>query len=155
MVRRARLQDADEVRRLSELFTPSARTERSPELFGREFSRIIADDDWLLAVVEGSDGVLVGYVLAQDHGPGLRSSFTVGRIRDLYVDPRVRRQGLARELMATVANWAAERVLPMVLDWQASPSSVEFYWALGYVPDHHGDFAEYPEFTLDLRPKPA
>lgn len=154
MVRRATSQDADEVRRLSELFTPSARTERSPELFGREFSRIIGDDDWLLAVVEGSDDVLGGYLLAQDHGPGLRGSFTVGRIRDLYVDPRVRRQGVARELMAAVANWAAERVLPMILDWQASPSSIGFYRSLGYEPDHHGDFAEYPGVTLDLRPKP-
>lgn len=99
-VRPSTPQDSDEVRRLSELFTPSARTERSPELFGREFTRIIGDDDWLLAVVEGSDGVLV------------------------------------------------------ILDWQANPASVGFYRALGYEPDHHGDFAEYPEFSLDLRPKP-
>lgn len=126
MVRRATPQDADEVRRLSKLFPPSARSGRPAELFEREFSRIIGDDHWLLSVVDGSDGELAGYVLAQYHGPGLRSFFTVGRIRDLHVDPRVRRQGLARELMATVETWAAGRALPLILDWQANPVSVGF-----------------------------
>ena len=151
MVRTAKLQDADEVRRLSEQFAPSARWEQSTELFHREFTRIVCDDRFLLAVTDRVDGQLTGYLLAQDHGPGLRRSFTVGRIHDLFVRADSRLQGIARELMAAAATWAAERPLPMILDWQASPTSIEFYRGLGYEPDFRGDFDQYPEFSLDLR----
>ena len=42
----------------------------------------------------------------------------------------------------------------MVLDWQASPSAVAFYEALGFSADRVGDFPDYPCFTLDLRTGP-
>lgn len=151
MVRTAKLQDASEVRRLSGQFAPSARWKQSIELFHSEFARIVCDDSFLLAVADKIDGQLTGYLLAQDHGPGLRRSFTVGRIHDLFVQEESRRQGIARELMTAAATWAAERPLPMVLDWQASPTSIEFYRGLGYEPDFRGDFDQYPEFSLDLR----
>ncbi|MDQ2738024.1 MAG: GNAT family N-acetyltransferase [Actinomycetota bacterium] len=135
MVRAAVAEDADEVRRLSEQFTPSARQERSLELFTDEYARIIDDNRYLLAVADSPSGRLAGYLLAQDYGPGLRHSFTVGRIRDLFVDGRFRRRGIARDLVAAAATWAAERPLPMILDWQAGPGSTDFYRALGYEPD--------------------
>lgn len=39
----------------------------------------------------------------------------------------------------------------MILDWQASPSAVGFYQALGFHADCVGDYPDYPGFTLDLR----
>lgn len=151
MVRAANLQDAGEIRRLSEQFAPSAHWEQPADLFTIEFARIINDGSYFLAVADDSDAELAGYLLAQDHGPGLRHSFTVGRIRDLFVEEQHRRQGIARALVAAAAAWAGERPLPMILDWQAGPTSVDFYRNLGYEPDFQGDFGEYPEFSLDLR----
>ena len=39
----------------------------------------------------------------------------------------------------------------MILDWQANPSAIGFYEALGFTADRVDDFPEYPGFTLDHR----
>lgn len=41
--------------------------------------------------------------------------------------------------------------MPMILDWQASAGSIEFYLAIGFEPDFVGDMATHPGFTIDLR----
>ena len=53
--------------------------------------------------------------------------------------------------MDHIFGWARARPHAMVLDWQASPSAVAFYEALGFPADRVGDFPDYPGFTLDLR----
>ncbi len=89
--------------------------------------------------------------LAQDFGPGLRTTFTTGRVHDLYVEPEARRFGVGKAIMDFIFAWARARPQPMILDWQASPSAVGFYEALGYQADRVGDYPDYPGFTLDLR----
>lgn len=152
-VRRARSSDALSVRRLAEGFG-SAGDPPARGLFDLEYARIISDDSWLLSVVADA-GTVRGYALARDYGPGLRAAFTTGRLRDLYVEPTFRRRGCARALVRAVVAWAHTRPLPMILDWQASPSSADFYRRLGFEPDHVGDFPEFPGFSLDTRPPPG
>ena len=151
-VRAAGPGDAATVRRLTVSF--GAAGESVPDdLFEAEYARIVADDTWLLLLVQDA-GIVRGYALAQDHGPGLRARFTTGRLRDLYVDPEVRRRGAGRALMAAVVTWTRARPLPMILDWQAPASAVDFYLRLGFPPDRIGDFPEFPGFCLDTRTPP-
>lgn len=116
--------------------------------FATRYAEILADPDWLLLVADDA-----GYLLAQDFGPGLRATWTVGQIHDLYVDPAARRRGVGRALMAGAEAWARSRPQPMILDWQASSTGVEFYEALGFEADRTGDYTDYPGFCLDLRPR--
>jgi GNAT superfamily N-acetyltransferase len=149
VVRPAGPDDADEVRRLSVSFTPNAGY-LPPEDFNSRFASVVSDASWCVPVAQ-SHGRLLGYGLAQDFGPGLRSAFTTGRVHDLFVDPDARRTGTGRALMDFIFGWARARPQAMILDWQASPSAVAFYEALGFSADRVGDFADYPGFTLDLR----
>jgi len=96
-------------------------------------------------------GRLIGYGLAQDFGPGLRTTYTTGRVHDLYVEPDTRLGGTGRTLMDFIFDWSRTRPQPMILDWQASPSAIGFYEALGFTADRVGDFPVYPGFTLDHR----
>lgn len=148
-VRPATRGDAAEVRRLSISFTPSARNV-PPEVFDSRYAGLVSDPSWCVAVAR-SRGRLLGYALAQDFGPGLRATFTTGRVHDLFVDPDARRTGAGRALMDHIFGWARARPHAMVLDWQASPSAVAFYESLGFPADRVGDFPDYPGFTLDLR----
>lgn len=148
-VRPAAPEDAGEVRRLSIAFTPGARDVPQQD-FDSRYASAVSDDTWCIAVAQ-SDSRLLGYALAQDFGPGLRTTFTTGRVHDLYVDPEVRRLGAGKSLMNFIFSWSRNRPQPMILDWQARPSAVDFYEALGFRADHVGDFPDHPGFTLDLR----
>ncbi|SDL67243.1 GNAT family N-acetyltransferase [Arthrobacter sp. ok362] len=151
VVRAARPEDAAEVRRLSISFTPSAQ-EVPPEAFQSRFTAFLADTSWCLPVAQPQGrGRLIGYGLAQDFGAGLRATFTTGRVHDLFVDPDTRLGGTGRALMNFIFDWSRARPQPMILDWQASPSAIGFYEALGFEADRVGDFPEYPGFTLDHR----
>jgi len=151
-VRPARPEDAVEVRRLNISFTPSAQNVPSEDFYSR-YASVVSDASWCVAVAH-SRGRLFGYGLAQDFGPGLRATFTTGRVHDLFVDPDARRTGTGRALMDHIFGWARARPQAMILDWQASPSAVAFYEALGFSADRVGDFPDYPSFTLDLRTGP-
>lgn len=149
VVRAARPEDAAEVRRLSIAFTPAAQ-EVPPEVFHSRFAQFVANDSWCLPVAQERTR-LIGYGLAQDFGPGLRATFTTGRVHDVFVDPETRLGGTGRALMNFIFGWSRARPQPMILDWQASPSAIGFYEALGFTADRVGDFPEYPGFTLDHR----
>lgn len=148
IVRAAVASDADRLDELTRLFTPGLRTSNTD--FGANFRALLQDPNWHLAVAVEQDS-LSGYVAAQDYGRGLRGSFSVGRIHDLFVAPGSRRSGTGRALVESAFAWARQRPAPMILDWQATPESVAFYESLGFKPDFVGDFPEYPGFTLDLR----
>ena len=122
VVRAARPEDAAEVRRLSIAFTPAAQ-EVPPEVFDSRFARFLADASWCLPVAPARTRLL-GYGLAQDFGPGLRADFTTGRVHDVFVDPDSRLAGTGRALMNFIFDWSRARPQPMILDWQASPSSI-------------------------------
>ena len=151
VVRAARPEDAAEVRRLSILFTPAAR-EVPPEAFHSRFTQFLEDASWCLPVAHAQGyGRLTGYGLAQDFGPGLRATYTTGRVHDLFVDPDIRLGGTGTALMNFIFDWSRARPQPMILDWQASPTAIGYYEALGFTADRVGDFPEYPGFTLDHR----
>ncbi|ASN39397.1 GNAT family N-acetyltransferase [Paeniglutamicibacter terrestris] len=147
-VRAARIEDAAELYGMANIFTPGL--EMSVGEFEVHFRSLLKDATWFVAVAEDT-GCLTGYVAVQDYGRGLRGSFTVGRIHDLFVDPNARRSGIGRSLVKFAFAWANARPSPMILDWQATPESVRFYESLGFEADFVGDFPEYPGFTLDLR----
>lgn len=149
ILRSARLEDLNDVRKMSMLFAPGSQELDSTE-FVANYQRLLNDVTWFLGVAE-EGGVLVGYVLVQDFGQGLRSPFTVGRIHDLFVDKSERRKGTGRALTEFAFDWARTRPVPMILDWQARSESISFYEALGFTADYVGDFPESPGFTLDLR----
>lgn len=149
VVRRAQRTDVNDLRRMSVVFTPYAEL-LDDEEFRRRCGELMVDDAWFLAVAEAGGGV-VGYVAAQDFGPGLRASFTTGRIHDLFVDHATRRRGVGRLLMNSVIDWAHQRPHPMILDWQGTTGGVDFYETLGFTADRVGDHAEFPAFSLDLR----
>ncbi|MGO4227241.1 N-acetyltransferase family protein [Arthrobacter sp. YAF34] len=152
VVRAARPEDAAEVRRLSISFTPAAQ-EVPPEAFQTRFAQFLADAAWCFPVAQARGG-LVGYGLAQDFGPGLRATFTTGRVHDVFVDPGTRLGGTGRALMEFIFDWSRTRPQPMILDWQATPLAVGFYEALGFTADCVGDFPTHPGFSLDLRESP-
>lgn len=90
-VRLASQPDAPGVRRLTLAFSP-----KMPILpvaaFEERYSRLLSDESWCLAVASSGD-LLLGYALAQDFRPGLRTAFTTGRLHDLYVDGQARGAG--------------------------------------------------------------
>jgi len=147
-VRVAAASDATRLYELTRMFTPGLAT--SIDNFEPNFLTLLQNPNWHLAVAVEQDS-LSGYVAAQDYGRGLRGSFSVGRIHDLFVAPGSRRSGTGRALVESAFAWARQRPAPMILDWQATPESVAFYESLGFKPDFVGDFPEYPGFTLDLR----
>ena len=110
---------------MSIAFTPAAQ-EVPPEVFHSRFARFLADASWCLPVAPARTRLL-GYGLAQ------------------------RLAGTGRALMNFIFDWSRARPQPMILDWQASPSAIGFYGALGFTADRVGDFPEYPGFTLDHR----
>jgi len=149
-VRRARAGDGPDIYRLARLFTP--RIELDAADFEENFQSLIHDSRWFICVVE-SDGQLVGYAAAQNYGRAVRTSFTVGRLHDLYVEADARRRGTGKKLVEEVFRWARQRTVPMILDWQATPESVAFYESFGLEADYAGDFPQCPGFSLDLRLK--
>lgn len=141
--------DLEDVRRLTCGFD-GADVTPADDAFRARYERLVASDDHaLLVAVDGTE--VVGYALAQDYGPPLRRAFAIGRMYDLYVDPARRRRGAGRALMAAVAEWAAARPAPLVLDWQSRREAVPFYEALGFTGDPVGDNAEYPAYCIDGR----
>lgn len=148
-IRHARSGDVAEIYRLACLFTPGLKL--TADDFDQNFQSLISDPNWLICVAE-SGGGLAGYAAAQDYGRGLRTSFTVGRLHDLFVEPVARRAGTGKELVEEVFHWASRRPVPMILDWQATPESIAFYESFGLEADFVGDFPGCPGFSLDLRP---
>lgn len=133
---------------LTTMFTPGLQVRI--EEFETRCRGLLNDPRWFVAVADGPNA-LSGYVAVQDFGLGLRGSFCVGRIHDLFVIPTARRSGTGRALVESAFAWAKDRPSPMILDWQATPESVLFYESLGFKADYVGDFPESPGFTLDLR----
>jgi GNAT superfamily N-acetyltransferase len=148
-IRQAEETDFGRVLALARAFGTTGAVDDS--LMAVTFIRLVSDPNVFLGVAD--DGAkLLGYVLAQDYLPGLRSDFATGRIHDLFVEPTARGRGVGRTLMEVVKQWADSRPHPIILDWQAPAKSAGFYQALGYMPDYIGDIAEYPEFSIDTRP---
>lgn len=145
-VREAQAEDSAQIYELSSSFTPNLSLPE--EQFAARFQRIVHDANWFVGVAD--DGMtLLGYVLVQDYGPGLRGDFSVGRMHDMFVAPVQRRRGVGKRLMSSVQGWVDSRPTRLILDWQAPLSAVSFYQSLGYSADFEGDFRNFPGFSLE------
>jgi GNAT superfamily N-acetyltransferase len=102
----------------------------------------------LIAYVEGKP---VGLAEVQDYGQSVWRDFSVARLHGIQVESAYRQQGIGRKLFDAVVAWAAARPHPGHLEWQASPTAIEFYRRLGFEPDYESDLKEYPFYDIDLR----
>src|SRR4051812_201812 len=98
---------------------------------------VLVLDDGLLArgrtrVATTTDGTVVGFASTRPTGRG------VLELDDLFVDPLARRRGAARQLVRRiVADAAAEGVVR--IEVTANPHALDFYAAVGFVPDGQTD----------------
>lgn len=113
------------------------------------FTEILASDYNLVLGAE-HNGVLAGYLVAQDLGPRIHagSRHRTARFHDLYVAADHRRMGAGRALMESLVAWARPRV--RYVQWQAHETrAAPFYERLGY----HGQACpqpDYPEFEIEF-----
>lgn len=145
-VREACAADSAQIYKLSSSFTPNLALPENQ--FAIRLQRILYDSNWFVGVADAGM-TLLGYMVVQDFGPGLRGDFSVGRMHDMFVDPGQRRLGVGKMLMNSVQEWVRLRPTRMILDWQAPLSAVPFYESLGYSADHEGDFRNFPGFSLE------
>jgi ribosomal protein S18 acetylase RimI-like enzyme len=83
-------------------------------------------------VATSPDGTVVGFVSTRPTEPG------VLELDDLFVDPRARRAGAARQLVRRiVAEAAAEAVVR--IEVTANAHALDFYEAVGFVADARED----------------
>jgi GNAT superfamily N-acetyltransferase len=127
-VRRATLEDAAEISRLSLQLDPDL----DPVTFTQRFARLLERATHAFFVLDDAEGV-VGFAAAE-HRSLLQFGERIELIA-LIVDPRVRRQGAGGALMAAVEAWAWRRgVENMVIRSSLSrDASHPFYQRVGYV----------------------
>jgi GNAT superfamily N-acetyltransferase len=87
---------------------------------------IALDDD---GAIVGSGAVLVGRAIPR---PGHASDLT-GRVHSVYIEPRARRRGIARAIMAEVLTYARERAF-ISLTLHPSDEARPLYATLGFEP---------------------
>lgn len=105
-----------------------------------------ADHVLVVAILEDS---IVGYAMAQGHGPRLRSGEETVRLNDLVVSDAHRRRGVGRALFEAVKDWVKARG-SRYLEWQSSKTGVAFYASLGLKGDPCPQ-PDYPFFEIDFQ----
>jgi GNAT superfamily N-acetyltransferase len=144
-LRRARIDDADELARLRWDFRTEAETPavmgraEFDEEFGRFASQALADPErWHVWVAE-AEGRLVGCVWLQvvervPH-PGLhRGERPIAYITTMYVEPQLRDAGLGRALLEEAVRFARERGAGGAILWP-SERARPFYERAGFGAD--------------------
>jgi ribosomal protein S18 acetylase RimI-like enzyme len=78
------------------------------------------------AFVAEVDGATVGYVLGAivDLTPDLFEHEDVGFVADIYVEPALRRRGIARQLFDALCHWFAQQNVYRV-EWQVAVANEE------------------------------
>jgi len=104
-------------------------------------------------VATSTDGTVVGFASTRPTDRG------VLELDDLFVDPRARRRGAARQLIRRiVAEAAAEGVVR--IDVTGNPHALDFYEAVGFVADGPQDtelgsgLRMHLDITAPGRPRP-
>lgn len=106
MVRKAEVLDAQTVAELGSLLWPSHELSELKE----EFEDLLSDAD-AAVFLACRDGWVVGFAqcqLRRDYVEGTQTS-PVGYLEGIYVLPRYRGAGIARQLLAACEAWARER----------------------------------------------
>lgn len=125
-VRRAEVQDREEVFLLARAFATSFAVEWSA--FQSSFAAVLQSPDAFLAVaLEGQR--IVGYLLGFDHY-AFYANGRVSWVEEIMVAAELRRQGVGRQLIQGFERWASERQSKLV--GLATRRAAPFYRALGY-----------------------
>lgn len=99
------------------------------------FESALADGSCLAWVAESHGAVVGGGIIVFAHWPSVPGSSDPRRpwILNIYVEPPVRRRGIARALMQTAIDCCREQGFPFV-SLHASPQGRPLYESLGFEP---------------------
>ena len=127
VVRRARVDDAEEVFSLVENFPPEAIADR--QIFQASFAALDETAGSALFVAESGGGTVLGYILVSCH-PSFLANAPVAWVEEVMVAHEWRRTGMGEALMTAAEDWANRLGAAYVA--LASRRSAPFYLALGY-----------------------
>ncbi|MUK90755.1 GNAT family N-acetyltransferase [Ornithinibacillus sp. L9] len=132
--------------RLWPLLSSMGKSDNKKDTYNR-FLHMVNDEHHFIAVGVKNEK-MVGYGWIQDYGFHLRMGKKTTRLHDLYVLPEYRNEGVASELFLFLKDWASKNCTTW-LQWNASPSAVDFYKKLGVEPEENED--EYPFFEIEFK----
>lgn len=126
--------DAQHVRLRPDVFQPFDDADAMRE----RVTGFVDNDDAEVLVAE-MDGRIVGVASAQIHDNPGAPMFRPGRraiMSDLVVEPEFRRSGIAKELLARVAEWSRSRGFKSlgINVWSANEEGLAFFIASGFTP---------------------
>ena len=127
VVRRARVDDAEEVFSLVKDFPSEAIPDR--QVFQAPFASLDETAGSVLFVAESPGGTVLGYILVSCH-PSFLANAPVAWVEEVMVAHSWRRTGMGKALMAAAEDWANRFGAAYVA--LASRRSAPFYLALGY-----------------------
>ena len=127
VVRRARVDDGEEVFSLVKDFLPEAIADR--QVFQTTFAALDETAGSVLFIAEGGGETVLGYILVSCH-PSFLANAPVAWVEEVMVANSWRRTGMGKALMAAAEDWANRRGAAYVA--LASRRSAPFYLALGY-----------------------
>ena len=127
VVRRARVDDAEEVFSLVKNFPPEAMADR--QIFHASFAALDETAGSVLFVTESGSGIVLGYILVSCH-PSFLANAPVAWVEEVMVAHAWRRTGMGEALMTAAEDWANRCGAAYVA--LASRRSAPFYLALGY-----------------------
>lgn len=105
--------------------------------YERFLETALASDAWTWWVAEEPSGTLVAHMavcIVRSIPRPSRATDQWGYLTDCYTRPSFRNQGVGRELLARVADWARAQDLEMLIVWP-SEASTNFYARAGFGPD--------------------
>lgn len=125
----------------------------SPTSFSSTYAKEAGfpDEEWKKRAAGSSGDRRIGFLaFAEDRACGMVFCFrdqadqAVGTILSMWVDPLVRRRGVGRELIASVADWARERGMRLLqlMVTSVNHGAMEFYQRNGFTSS--GKTAPYP-----------
>jgi len=120
-------------------------TEHPEAGYGRFLASEVDDPD-VLVLVADRDQEIVGYLFASIEGTSWRDlRGPCGFVHDVYVDDRVRHQGIGQDLMRAGIEWIRSRGMRQVVLWTKTKNDAaqRLFAGLGFRPT-------MVEMTLDL-----
>lgn len=128
-----------------ELFFLMGKTDSQEKVKERFEVMINSEQHYIPVAILGKK--LVGYGWVQDYGFHLRAGKKITRLNDLFVLKEYRNMGVARNLFFSIKDWAKQNETTW-LQWNSSPSAVQFYQRLGLNPLAEDD--DCPFFEIEF-----
>jgi GNAT superfamily N-acetyltransferase len=116
------------------------------EIAKQRFVNILSCTNHFIPVAVNND-TLIGYGWVQDYGFHLRTGKKTSRMHDVFVHPDYRNQGVAKALLSTIESWAKQNETSW-LQWNSSPSAINFYKKIGHSPIEEEN--DYPLFEIEF-----